>query len=179
MTQPQTGDKGGLIAFSCWSLGKLGSSPSAQTRTRRKRFPYSSSPNERSTHPPPRGTRFHHFPPRTKAYMHTRDFNWKNQQTLSSLRNTKIKDRGKKSKQEVMKLGGFLRSLHELLSDRVTAFRASQPLLHTLPFDCESTPKLSPRPRISQGLKSRIQNYLPAWERSRDTSGPWTVFSGC
>ena len=130
MTQPQTGDKGDLIASSCWSL-------------------------------------------------HARDFNWKNQQTLSSLRNTKIKDRGKKSKQEVMKLGGFLRSLHELLSDRATAFRASQPLLHTLPYDCESTPKLSPRPRISQGQKSRIQNYLPAWERSRDMSAPWTVFSGC
>ena len=64
--------------------------------------------------------------------MLTRDFNWKNQQTLSSLKNTKIKDQGEKSKQEVMKLGDFLRSLHELLSDRVTAFRASQPLLDTL-----------------------------------------------
>ena len=55
MTQPQTGDKGGLIASSCWSLGKPCSSPSAQTRTRRKRIPYSSSLNQHSTHPPPRG----------------------------------------------------------------------------------------------------------------------------
>ena len=117
--------------------------------------------------------------PRTEAHKLTRDFNWKNQQTLSSLKNTKIKDQGEKSKQEVMKLGDFLRSLHELLSDRVTAFRASQPLLDTLPFDCESTLKLSPRPRISQGQKNRIQNYLPAWERSREMSGPWRVYSGC
>lgn len=50
-----------------------------------------------------------------------------------------------------MKLGGFLRSRRELLSDWVTDFRASQPVLHLLPFDCEPTPKLSPTSRTSQG----------------------------
>lgn len=49
--------------------------------------------------------------PQNAARMHTRDFNWKNQQTLSSLRNTKIKRPREISKQEVMKLGGFLRSI--------------------------------------------------------------------
>lgn len=109
----------------------------------------------------PQEAHSHPLPQRTHTYItHTRDFNWKNQKTLSSLKNTNIEDSGKKSKQEAMNLGGFLRSRRGLLYEWVTDFRASQPMLHPLPFG-----KLSSKSRISQGQKSRIQNYLLAWRR--------------